>query len=146
MKTIECGYSGQLAVSQLTTFGPTVLVDIGFDPAWQAGAIPTPGNRDVPALIDTGAQECFVDCDLANLLNLPMVDRREVAGSQGKHEVDVYLAQLHVRDLFFTMYGLFAGAYLHQGGMPYEALIGRTFLEHFSLVYDGRTGRVTLTG
>lgn len=146
MKTIECGFSGQLAVSKLTTFGPTVPVDIGFDQGWRPGAIPAPGGRDVPALIDTGAQECFIDCDLANHLNLPIVNRREVAGSHGKHEVDVYLAQLHVRDLFFTMSGLFAGVYLHRGGMPYEALIGRTFLEHFSLAYNGRTGRVRLTG
>jgi predicted aspartyl protease len=146
MKSIECGYSGPLAANRLTGDGPTILVDIGFDPAWRPGEIPKPSDRDLPALIDTGAQECFIDCDLATHLRLPVVNRREVAGSAGKHVVDVYLAQIYIPALLFTMRGAFAGAYLNQGGMPYEVLMGRTFLERFSLMYNGRTGRVTLTG
>ena len=71
--TIECGFSGRDAAKKLVTYGPTILVDIGFDPAWDPGAKPAPGNRDVSALIDTGAQECFIDCNLADLLNLPVV-------------------------------------------------------------------------
>jgi hypothetical protein len=143
MNTIECGFSDS---NRLIGDGPRILVDIGFDPAWRIGKVPTPKDRDIVALIDTGAQECFIDCDLANHLQLPIVDRREVAGSMGKHEVDVYLAQLHVPPFSLVHYGKFAGAYLHRGGLPYEVLMGRTFLQTFLLMYDGRSGRVTLTG
>lgn len=145
-RTIQCGYSGLNAANDLTGDGPTVLVDVGFDPEWRHGSIPVPADRNLVGLIDTGAQECFIDCDLANRLMLPIIDRREVAGSNGKHEVDVYLAQLYVPDLVFIQYGSFAGAYLKRGGMPYEVLMGRTFLERFSLLYNGPSGRVTLTG
>lgn len=146
MKTVECGFSGPNAINRLTGDGPTILVDIGFDPTWRRGTIPIPKDRDIAALIDTGAQECFIDVDLATHLGLPVVDRREVAGSHGKHEVDVYLAQIHIPALVFTQYGKFAGAYLHSGGLQYEVLMGRTFLENFTLMYDGRSGRVSLTG
>ena len=146
MKTaIECGFSSQLAWKKLVASGPTILVDIGFDETWSQGSVPNPGDRDVQALIDTGAQECFIDSELASQLNLPVVDRRAVAGTQGRHDVDFYLAQIFVPDLAFTVEGLFGGAHLHKGGVTYEVLMGRTFLEHFSLFYNGRTGRVTLT-
>lgn len=148
MKTVDCGFSGPNAVNRLTGDGPGILVDIGFDQRWRPllGTKPTPNARDVVALIDTGAQECFIDVDLASQLRLPIVDRREVAGSHGRHEVDVYLAQIHIPALDFTQYGKFAGAYLHRGGLHFEVLMGRTFLENFTLRYDGRSGRVTLTG
>lgn len=145
-RIVECGYSGLNAANDLTGDGPTILVDVGFDPEWRIGLIPVASDRNIVGLIDTGAQECFIDCDLANRLALPIVDRREVAGSNGKHEVDVYLAQIFSPDLLFIQQGRFAGAYLKRGGMPYEVLMGRTFLERFILVYDGPSGRVTLSG
>lgn len=147
MPSIDCGYAGPGAVSRLSIFGPTVLVDIGFDAAWNrnysSGSIPVPGKRDVPALIDTGAQESFIDRDLASALTLPIVDRQEIAGSTGRQEVEVYLAQIHVRDLFFTIRGRFCGCIIEED--TYKVLIGRSFLEHFLLSYDGCTGRVTLS-
>jgi len=97
----------------------------------------------VSALIDTGAQECFIDRDLATALTLPIVDRQEIAGSTGREEVEVYLAQIHVRDLYFTIRGRFCGCIIEED--EYKILIGRSFLEHFSLAYNGKTGRVTLT-
>jgi hypothetical protein len=143
--SIECGFSGPLAAHRLAGTGPTIPVDIGFDPIWRAGRRPAAADRDVPALIDTGAQESFIDCDLATRLQLPIVERREVSGSAGKHEVDVYLAQIFIPPLFFTQHGEFAGAYLKRGGMPYQVLMGRTFLAKFILQYNGQSGRVTLT-
>jgi predicted aspartyl protease len=97
----------------------------------------------MPALVDTGAQECFIDRDLASALTLPIVDRQEIAGSTGRDEVEVYLAQIHVKDLYFTIRGRFCGCIIEED--TYKVLIGRSFLEHFSLWYRGRTGRVTLT-
>jgi predicted aspartyl protease len=146
--SLECGFSGPLASDRLTGEGPRIAVDIGFDPTWRAGETPRPptaADKGVAALIDTGAMECYIDCDLAASLQLPVVDRREVAGSLGKHEVDVYIAQIFIPSLLYTQYGEFAGVYLSRGGIRYKVLMGRTFLARFTLVYNGKTGRAALT-
>jgi hypothetical protein len=145
MKTrLSCGFSGRGASDLLIERGPTIFVDIGFDPAWRLGRIPAAKKRNVPALVDTGALESFIDCDLATELDLPISDRREISGSRGRHEVDVYTAQVYVPDFEFTVYGQFAGVYLSRGGTDFRVLMGRTFLKYFVLHYDGPTGQVTL--
>jgi predicted aspartyl protease len=97
------------------------------------------------ALIDTGALESCIDSDLAMRLNLPIVDRRRISGVHGAREVNVHLAHIHIPALFFTIYGPFCSVDLAAGGQQHRALIGRTFLQSFTMVYDGRTGNVTLS-
>ena len=77
-------------------------------------------------------------------LGLPIVDRQRVAGAQGASEVNRHLAQIYVPELDWVVYGAFAGVHLTAGGQPHVALIGRTFLENFTLTYEGPTGRVTI--
>jgi hypothetical protein len=127
--------------------GPTLGVDIGFDPTFKPipGAVPVPGFRNLPALVDTGASESCIDNLLAATLKLPIVDRRFISGSAGSHLVNVYLAQVHVPALMFTIYGPFAGVDLAAGGQAHSALLGRLFLSAFTMIYEGRTGTVTLT-
>jgi predicted aspartyl protease len=144
MPTTDCGFQDQQI---LVRFGPTISIQVGFDAGFapgRNGAPALPADR-FPALIDTGAEECCIDNDLATALNLPIVDRREVAGAHGSAEVNVYLGQVHVPSLQFTMYGMFAGVTLRAGGQPHFALIGRTFLRHFSMHYDGHSGAVILS-
>jgi len=146
--SLDCGYSGPRAPEELVKYGPTIWVDIGFDPSWRPGPParkPNAAALRVRALIDTGAEQSFIDCDLAARLKLSIFDWAEVAGSQGRHEVEVYLAQIFIQPLQLTQHGQFAGVHLQRGGMPYQVLIGRTFLEHFTLHYNGRSGQVTLT-
>jgi hypothetical protein len=145
MKTINCGFRGITARNDLTGYGPTLYVNIGFDKSWSAGKIPIAGKHNVPALIDTGAIECFIDSSLASELELPISDRRELYGGLGKNQVYVYLAQVFVPTLGFTQHGQFAGVHL-AGGFHARVLMGRTFLEKFKMLYDGPSGRVTLTG
>jgi hypothetical protein len=57
----------------------------------------------------------------------------------------MHLAQIHISTLKFTLYGTFAGVHLIKGGQVHKALIGRTFLRHFTMVYEGKTGRVTIS-
>lgn len=131
----------------LVHFGPTLQVQIGFDPVFQPGALeaPTlPGIR-LPALVDTGAIECCIDSALADQLGLPVVDEGIVAGVQGASNVDVYIGQIYVPALGWTIHGRFHGVHLSEGGQPHSALIGRTFLRHFTMVYEGSTGSVTLS-
>jgi predicted aspartyl protease len=128
----------------LVVHGPTLLVDIGFDQSYAEGLIPQLAATKLWALVDTGATECCIDSDLARKLNLPVVDRRHIAGVSGRREVDVYLAQVHVPSLTYTVYGPFAGVDLIAGGQRHYALIGRTFLRHFTMHYEGTTGNVQL--
>jgi len=146
MAKVECGFSKNPNGQQLlTTWGPTLNVDIGFDPTFTPGPVPVPGIRAVSALVDTGATECCIDNLLATQLNLPIVDRRRISGSGGQHEVNVYLAQIHVPALPYTIYGAFCGVDLAAGGQIHKALMGRTFLQNFVMFYEGHTGRVVIS-
>jgi predicted aspartyl protease len=97
------------------------------------------------ALVDTGALESCIDSSLAMRLNLPVVDRRNISGAHGAKEVNVHLAHIHIPSLLFTIYGPFCAVDLTAGGQQHHALIGRTFLQNFTMVYEGRTGNVTLS-
>ena len=57
----------------------------------------------------------------------------------------MYLAQIHIPSLARTIYGEFAGVDLRIGGQSIDALIGRTFLQHFRMVYEGTNGDVELS-
>ena len=104
-----------------------------------------PGITGVAALVDTGAGESCIDSILAAQLNLPIVDRRQIAGVHGAEKVNMHLAQIHVPSLNSTIYGAFAGVHLTTGGQIHQALIGRTFLQNFTMVYEGLTGTVTIS-
>jgi hypothetical protein len=52
----------------------------------------------------------------------------------------------NIPSLELIQYDKLTGAYLHSEGLQFEVLMGRTFLAKFVLLYDGRSGRVTLTG
>ena len=97
------------------------------------------------ALVDTGAMESCIDADLAMRLNLPIIDRRQISGVHGAREVNVHLAHIHISSLNFTIYGPFCAVDLAAGGQYHRALIGRTFLQNFTMMYDGRTGDVILS-
>ena len=151
MPSTRCGFDsvpgGASGSDLLVAYGPTLLVDIGFDPNWKAEipvVIPVAGIKGIHALVDTGATECCIDSLLAAQLNLPIVDRRMIAGVHGGQEVNMHLAQVHAPSVAFTFYGVFAGVHLQAGGQLHRALIGRTFLRHYKMVYEGLTGTVTL--
>ena len=131
----------------LVQYGPTLNVDIGFDPNLQPNDIGLPdlAIKGVHALVDTGATASCIDSGLAMGLNLPIIDRQKVGGIGGEHEVNMHLAHIVVPGLGKCISGAFAGVNLIAGGQPHVALIGRTFLQHFTLVYEGRTGAVSIT-
>ena len=144
MPATNCGFSNPY---ELTLRGPTISVEIGIDPDFRPG----PGLRPalppspLPALVDTGALESCIDDELATSLNLPVVSRRQVSGVGGTLDVNEYMAQIYVPELNFTILGPFAGVQLTAGGQRHYALIGRTFLRHFNMAYEGRTGSVIIS-
>jgi hypothetical protein len=150
MATAKCGFDsgpGGSGRDLLVGAGPTILVTIGFDEAYDPLNPTGPPNlpqTPFPALIDTGATESCIDSDLAMRLALPIVDRRKVSGVHGAREVNVHVAHVYIPSLAFTVYGPFCGVDLIAGGQAHHALIGRTFLQHFTMIYEGRTGTVIL--
>lgn len=67
-----------------------------------------------------------------------------MAGVHGSREVTMYYGQMYIPSLHWVIAGNFAGVQLASEGMPFHALIGRHFLRHARLTYDGPTGSVTL--
>ena len=150
MTDVNCGFSdqpGRSGQEALVLYGPTLLVEIGFDQDFEENDRERPDIPDDlrPALVDTGATESCIDADFARRMGLPLGNQGEVAGIGGLITVDYYLAQIYVPGLNRTLYGRFAGITLQAGGQPYYALIGRDFLQNYTLVYRGRSGSVTLS-
>ena len=77
-------------------------------------------------------------------LKLPIIRRQWVTGVHGPGDLNMHLARIHVPDLQWTLFGEFAGVHLAAGGQPHAALLGRSFLQNFTMTYDGRKGTVTL--
>lgn len=151
MAQAKCGFNstpdGASGSDLLATFGPTLFVNIGFDTNYRPDVkrAPTPGVQKIQALVDTGAVESCIDNMLASQLRLPIINKRLISGVHGSHPTNMYLAQVHIPSLSFTIYGEFAGADLAGGSQIHRALIGRTFLRHFTMLYEGRTGDVILS-
>jgi predicted aspartyl protease len=138
---IKCGYLGSpKARQELVDFGPNTTVSVGLDKSWRRDQQrpPNPDRTRIPALIDTGAQESAIDSALAAELKLPVVDKRIVAGV-GRMRVDVCLAQV----LRYTIEGHFAVIPL-AAHIGYDVVLGRTFLRHCTLTYDGKLGDADL--
>jgi len=141
MASTLCGFNnggGVTGCDLLSLHGPTLNVQIGFDPNFDVNAVPS-GIPTLPpdlihALVDTGASESCIDSALAMTLNLPIVDRRMTSGAHGAKEVNVHLAHIHVPGLAFTIHGAFCAVDLAAGGQAHLALIGRTFLKNFTMV------------
>ncbi len=141
------------AADALAWFGPTILVDIGFDPALFGDGLPADAGAvaplfsipavQVPALLDTGATESCIDEQLAQQLQLPLIDKSDSAGISGVVTLNIYLAHISIPNLG-TQYGRFTGVHLEAGGQPHRALIGRSLFKDALLVYDGRSGSVKL--
>ena len=144
MPTADCGFTNAGLLEQ---YGPTLQVEIGLDSVYSANAPTRPNLQSgrVLALVDTGASESCIDSESAVQLGLPIVDRQQIAGAGGSIEVNVHLAQIYIPALNHTIYGTFAGVHLNAGGQPHVALIGRTFLRHHTMTYDGRSGSVTIS-
>jgi predicted aspartyl protease len=140
----------------LVAKGPTTSVEIGFNPDLfhadpavvqqaMAAAHAQPQQQLIEALIDTGATESCIDEDLAQQLQLPLVDHQEGSGIGGKEKFNVYLGHIRIASLGFIQYGRFMGVKLKAGNQPHQALLGRSFLQGMILVYDGPTGSVRLS-
>jgi len=141
----ECGFPGNQ--NHLVSFGPTLQVQIGFDPVYQpeTGKNPNLPNTQYHALVDTGASISCIDSSVATALKLPVIDEGMISGVSGSSVVNIYLAQIYIPVFNFTQYGGFHGVDLHAGGQPHSALLGRSFLRYMKMIYKGDTSSVVIS-
>ena len=148
MTTASCQYPGvPVSRNSLVAYGPTLEVRVGFDASYRpvTGRVPKLRQDLIPALVDTGATESHVDTQLAVALELPYVGPTKVSGASGGiREHPTYLAQIYIPDLKITVYGKFASADLLKGKQPHAVILGRTLLQGFRMVYDGKKGTVLI--
>jgi predicted aspartyl protease len=131
----------------LIQLGPKLLVQVGFDPGYDPrspGRVARLPEHPIVALVDTGASISCIDIHLAKSLELPEVDAITAVTADGPTHAVAYLAQVHSPSLKFTLHGRCAGLRIAALTHPHVMLIGRDFLSHFRLLYDGPSGNVEL--
>ncbi len=129
--------------------GPCVQVSIGLAQSLasqllqQGHTLPKPISGI--ALIDTGASSTCIDSNVAQQLELPVVNVVNIASaSHASSQQNVYPIQIEVVGLPISIEAPNAiGAALNSQGLI--ALIGRDVLQHCTLFYNGITGAFTLS-
>jgi hypothetical protein len=148
MRSIQAGFksgiAGESPADLLVRFGPTIQVDIGLKSRSLAGQTPDLPEKKVKALIDTGAGGDCIDDALARRLRLPIHDEGEISGVGGRHHAYIYTARIYIPQLEKLLFQPFTGVKLHEGEQWHRVILGRSFLRHYRLAYDGATGQVEI--
>jgi predicted aspartyl protease len=129
--------------------GPCVQVIIGLAQSFaeqlvqQGQAVPQ--STSGVALVDTGASTTCIDDALAQQLRLPVIDVVQMtSASHAATQSNVYPIQMEIVGSPITVNVPRAiGANLAPQG--FVALIGRDYLQHCTLFYNGITGEITLS-
>ena len=125
----------------LLEFGPSLEVVVS--PLVDPPRPPTEGHT-THALVDTGATQSCIDVQVAESLDLPVVDFVMIAGAAGASRHPLYAARIAIPALEIFEFGAFAGVDLGAGEQPHRVLLGRTFLQGTVMIYDGIRGQVTI--
>ena len=103
-----------------------------------SGVQPGSDFAEQDALIDTGASDICIDARVARQLGLQAVDIVRIGVVGGFAEAVVYAGILEVPELHFSRIMRF---YAPRGAAPSsQLLLGRSFLAHFIMTYDGPNG------
>lgn len=149
MSSVQAGFkagrAGATPADLLAQLGPTLLVDIGLKSRSPAGEAPNLPLKKVRALLDTGAGADCIDDELARSLGLPISDEGEISGVGGKHHAFIYTARVYVPKLDRLLFQQFTGVKLEQGEQWHRLILGRSFLRHYRLSYNGPDGQVELS-
>lgn len=145
MPIIDCGFLDDDRRPDhiaLLNYGPTCQVVVTGIQGDGDSADEDDSSKSVHALIDTGATLSCIDEGLAQELGLPVVDVQPIAGVAGVQDHNVYMGMVIIPGLEFNQYGRFTGVGMAEQG--HKVLLGRSFLSHCIMVYDGLRGQVTI--
>ena len=135
MPVASCGFTGR--PGRLIDTGPELQVEL-TNP-WALDEHP----HACKALIDTGANHCFVSGRVADDLHLERFDTEEFRGAGGRFASPRYLVHLRIPQLA-TRASILLARLPDADQLGRSVLLGRDFLQFYRLVYDGPTGGVTL--
>ena len=99
------------------------------------------------ALIDTGAQDCYVDVDLARKLRLDLRGRDPVGrirDVRGPQNVLTYSTLIVIDRFDITLHDPCPGYKIRALGGEFGVILGRQFLLQMRMLYDGPSGSVTM--
>ncbi len=133
--------------------GPLLAVEISVPAAMELWCLtqsfPVPPAVCGYALVDTGAAVSAVHEGVLTALGLAPIDSVPVSTPSGDSDMFVYPARVSFPGLDVTPHTLttFAGCqldWLTPNGKNVVMLLGRDVLSDFLMVYNGRTGAITL--
>lgn len=106
-------------------------------------------HRRTSGLIDTGAAYCAIKPRLARKLGLVVIDRRRISGvsatgAAASGDADVMIARIGF-DANFTVQVQVVAADFMQDDPDITLLLGRPFLQHYDMFYEGACGRFKLS-
>ena len=132
-RQLECGTS----FAELIREGPRVRVTVGGGRR--------PGSVSCDALVDTGANRCFIDISIVRQLGLRLVDVAQASSVLSQGPAGIYLATIRIDGLGHSRKSTAGCADLVGAGWSFRVIVGRDVLAALNLDYDGPSGRVKLT-
>jgi predicted aspartyl protease len=133
---------------RLAQFGPTIPVAIGLPPAtldlFQSAGLTVPPPVTGLALIDTGASVCVIDDEALTGLGITPSGTMAISTTSGSAVQSTYAASISFpgTPLPSVNFTDFVGSPLQAHGIV--ALIGRSVLRHFVVIYNGPDGSVSV--
>ena len=133
---------------RLTQFGPIIPIAIGLAPGRLAmllsAGLPAPAPVSGFAMIDTGASVCVIDEEALASLGITPSGTITISTPTGSAVQSTYAASLSFpgTPLPNTNFTDFVGSSLRAQGIV--ALIGRSVLRHFIVIYNGPGGSVSV--
>lgn len=121
------------------------MIDVGLGLYLDRDSTENARKTPYTALIDTGAKRTSVDECLAKDLGFTVKRMEPVATSAGRDVAPIYdTAKIFVPSLDLLLPLNLVGAKLRPDHNC-DVLLGRDILANYQMIYDGRTGRVTLS-
>lgn len=133
---------------RLARSGPTIPVAIGLPAAtlamYQSAGLPVPPSVTGLAMIDTGTSVGVIDEDALTGLGIARSGSMAISTASGSTMQPTYAASISFpgTSLPNIHFADFVGAPLQTQGVV--ALIGRSVLQHFSVIYNGPGGTISV--
>ena len=121
---------------------PRILVRVGPLVRVTVGATQTT-MKPAKALVDTGAQACFIHADFARTLGLETIDRHDVSDIYEAHLVDSFKAYITIDGDLPIESPRFLFGYPRRR-WDFDVILGRDVLSRLQMRYDGPSGSVRL--
>jgi hypothetical protein len=126
---------------------PLIAVHLAADPGWASKSDDWPAfnGRTYRAMLDTGADFCSLDPEVANEISALVEGNGNVNVFGGPSKILGHARVQVILPSAFQVYETRFGIMDFRGvGQPWDAILGRNFLRHCYFVLDGPRGRYSL--